>query len=492
MRTLNFTRKFFKSNFSLLIISALLLGSLNFVPKSAQAGNCVIDSLVATPSVVASGNTATIGWTQTGCASVTIYLQSGRFLTDPLYTSIYAIDSYTTAPLLYTGTNPTYLLVDETGTTVASITIPVTQGGNSCVLSNFTSTTLTVASGSSVILTWSAQNCSSLSIDQGVGDVTGLTSKTVTPTATTTYTITGSFGAATASVTITVSSAPCAINTFTASPNPTIDASKLYWTTTNCANAYIIDPTNAFISVPVNNPTDGYLVNVTAASTDYYLFTAPNEPQQKVTIIKTAACEITNQSAVVNPDLSVTVSFNIANCTDAKITGGYFGFSGTSKLSQTSNYTGIISATTAANEMSSVVTSMTYYIDAWSTAPNGTIAIEKVAVASYAAPVCHISTGRRLNSGLAQDVGFESATYKYDLYGTQTINVSGDMNNVSVPCGDGKFIGMTSPVNTTAKDSQGNTIKAYLKGTYGFSANSVNPAPTVIFEYQTPAKIEIK
>ena len=383
-------KKLFKPNIFLFIILALFLGSFDFAPKSAQANSCVINSLLATPSVVASGNIATIGWTQTGCASVTIYLQSSRFLTDPLYTSVYPIDSYTTAPLLYTGTNPTYLLVDETGTTVASITIPVTQGGNSCVLSNFTSTSLTISSGQSALLTWSAQNCSTLSIDNGVGDVTGLTSKSVTPTATTTYTITGSFGAATASVTITVSSASCAINTFTASPNPTTDASRLYWTTTNCTNAYIIDPTNSFIPVPVNNPTDGYLVNVTANSTDYYLFTAPNEPRQKVTIIKTAACEITNQSATVNANLSVTVSFSVANCTNAKITGGYFGFNGTSQLSQISNYTGVLTATTAANEVSSTVTSMTYFIDAWSTAPNGTIAIERVAVASYT-PVSNVT-----------------------------------------------------------------------------------------------------
>ena len=492
MQTLNFMqKKLFKSNLLLLIVLALFLSSFDFAPKSAQANNCVIDSLIASPSVVASGNTTTIGWTQTGCASVTIYLQSGRFLTDPLYTSAYSIDSYTTAPLLYTGTNPTYLLVDETGTTVASITISVTQGGNSCVLSNFTSTSLTITSGQSALLTWSAQNCSTLSIDNGVGDVTGLTSKSVTPTATTTYTITGTFGAATASVTITVSSAPCAINTFFASPNPTTDASRLYWTTTNCTNAYIIDPTNSFIPVPVNNPTDGYLVNVTADSTDYYLFTAPNEPRQKVTIIRTAACEITNQSATVNTNLSVTVSFSVANCTNAKITGGYFGFNGTSQLSQTTNYTGVLTATTAANEMSSTVTSMTYYIDAWSTAPNGTIAIERVAVANYAAPTCRLSFARRLNYGSAPNVSIVSPV-QYNNSGPSPL--SGELNNQVVICDAYIISGIPSQVTTSATDSNGNPIPASRKNneSYSFTLGSGNEAKSITVEYQTPAKIEVK
>ncbi|MHB8870915.1 MAG: hypothetical protein ACYC5G_00430 [Candidatus Doudnabacteria bacterium] len=391
MQTFNFMKKkLFKSNLFLLIILALFLGSFNFDTKSAKAGACNIDSFIASPSPVASGNSTTLGWTQTGCISVSVYLQSGRFLTSPLYTSGYSIDSYTTGPLSYTGTNPTYLLVDETGSVVAGITIPVTQGGNSCVLSNFTSTTLTITSGSSATLTWSAQNCSTLSIDHGVGDVSGLTSKTVTPTATTTYTITGSFGAATASVTINVSNAACAINTFYSSPNPTTGASRLFWTTTNCTDAYIIDPTNTYTPVPVNNPTDGYLVNVTATSTDYYLYMAPDVPRQKVTITKTAACEITNQSATVNSNLSVTVSYYVSNCTNAKITGGYFGFSGTSQLSQASNYSGFLTATTAPNEMSSNVTSMTYFIDAWSSAQDGTIALQRTLAANYT-PVANVT-----------------------------------------------------------------------------------------------------
>lgn len=441
MQAFNFMqKKLFKSNLFLLIIFALFLGSFNFVPKSAQADDCVINSLVASPSPVASGNSSTIGWTQTGCASVSIYLQSGRFLTSPLYSSAYPIDSYNTGPLLYTGTNPTYLLVDETSSVVAGITIPVTQGGNSCVLSSFTSTTLTITSGSSAVLTWSAQNCSTLSIDHGIGDVTGLTSKSVTPTTTTTYTISGSFGAATASVTINVSNASCAINTFFASPNPTTGASRLFWTTTNCITAYIVDSTNTYTPVPVNNPTDGYLVNVTADSTDYYLYMAPDVPRQRVTISKIAPCEITNQSATVNPNLSVTVSFSVANCTNAKITGGYFGFSGTSKLSQTSNYSGFLTATTAANEMSNNVTSMTYFIDAWSTASGGTIALQQVAVASYT-PV-----------------------------GSVTVNINAMVNGVSVPASafpDGFFTTgpMVIPGSTTG------SYNNLSPGTYSIVAN---------------------
>jgi len=65
----------------------------------------------------------------------------------------------------------------------------------------------TIQAGESSTLTWSSTNADSAVIDQGVGTVATNGSVTVSPTETTTYTIsvTGPGGTATADVTVNIS-----------------------------------------------------------------------------------------------------------------------------------------------------------------------------------------------------------------------------------------------------------------------------------------------
>ena len=73
------------------------------------------------------------------------------------------------------------------------------------VISSFIATPSNASAGQPVSLAWAVSGASSVSIDQGVGDVTGRTSVVVTPAATTTYTLTASSAAgATATSTVTV------------------------------------------------------------------------------------------------------------------------------------------------------------------------------------------------------------------------------------------------------------------------------------------------
>ncbi|MCL4849901.1 MAG: hypothetical protein KJZ78_00785, partial [Bryobacteraceae bacterium] len=58
------------------------------------------------------------------------------------------------------------------------------------VISSFTATPASIDSGNASTLAWSVSGATSLSINQGVGTVTGAASKSVTPAATTTYTLT--------------------------------------------------------------------------------------------------------------------------------------------------------------------------------------------------------------------------------------------------------------------------------------------------------------
>ncbi len=63
-------------------------------------------------------------------------------------------------------------------------------GANLPVIESFSSSPASISSGASSVLTWSVTGATTVSIDQGVGDVTGVSQATVTPTTTTTYTIT--------------------------------------------------------------------------------------------------------------------------------------------------------------------------------------------------------------------------------------------------------------------------------------------------------------
>jgi len=74
------------------------------------------------------------------------------------------------------------------------------------VISSFTASSTSVTVGGSTTLSWSVTGATSLSINQGIGVVTGTTTKLVTPTATTTYTLTAtnSSGSVTATATVNV------------------------------------------------------------------------------------------------------------------------------------------------------------------------------------------------------------------------------------------------------------------------------------------------
>ena len=76
------------------------------------------------------------------------------------------------------------------------------------VISSFSATPVSAASGQAVTLAWSAAGATSLQIDNGIGDVTSLSNTVVHPAQTTTYTLTASnpAGNATAQTTVTISS----------------------------------------------------------------------------------------------------------------------------------------------------------------------------------------------------------------------------------------------------------------------------------------------
>lgn len=113
---------------------------------------------------------------------------------------------------------------NSTGASVSgSATVAVQVAFVPPAIQSFTATPATITVGQGCILAWSASGTTQLSIAPSVGDVTGSTSRNVSPSSTTTYTITGrnaSGQTATASATVTVNAAP-AVPVITSQPQGT-------------------------------------------------------------------------------------------------------------------------------------------------------------------------------------------------------------------------------------------------------------------------------
>nr|MBR9809676.1 hypothetical protein [bacterium] len=99
-----------------------------------------------------------------------------------------------------------------------AVTLTLTSDSERPKISNLTATPAAISAGVSSTLRWSASNFDSLTLDPGEVDLTLLTETTVSPTESTTYTLTAVKGAASVSseVTVVVDELP-EINSFTAS-----------------------------------------------------------------------------------------------------------------------------------------------------------------------------------------------------------------------------------------------------------------------------------
>ncbi len=155
-------------------------------------------TISASPTTVTAGQFSTLTWQSTAATSVTIApeikQEDGQQL--PLTGSVAVVPAQTTT---YTAT-----ATGPGGTTTATVTVTVQQAVPTVTLSAKPDS---IIGGQKSTLSWSSQNATKLTIDNGVGDV-AVPSGTidVTPGATTTYTITatGPGGSTNATATVTV------------------------------------------------------------------------------------------------------------------------------------------------------------------------------------------------------------------------------------------------------------------------------------------------
>jgi hypothetical protein len=176
----------------------------------------------------------------------------------------------------------------------------------------FAATPPSILAGSQARLVFAAwPSTAKVSIDQGIGDVTGKTEVTVSPTETTTYTLTATSGSSTGTASVTVVVAGPSIKVFAASPG----------TITSQGSAkllFAVDPADAAISIDqgVGSATGKTEVTVSPKVTTTYTLTATrgghsSTATTKVTVvpIESASLRVTSAgSATAGDSAFITVT----------------------------------------------------------------------------------------------------------------------------------------------------------------------------------------
>ncbi|WNG38507.1 hypothetical protein F0U61_36110 [Archangium violaceum] len=156
----------------------------------------VIRRFSATPVAINLGQSTTLSWSVAGATSMSIEPGVGTVTGTSVTVRPTATTTYTLTA------------VNELGSVTATTTVTVNQPP---AITRFTATPAAINSGQSSTLDWVVTGATSLSIEPSVGTVTG-TSVTVSPTATTTYTLkaTNDAGTVTATTTVSVTASPAA------------------------------------------------------------------------------------------------------------------------------------------------------------------------------------------------------------------------------------------------------------------------------------------
>jgi phospholipase C len=220
------------------------------------AGSAPTITMNASPGVVASGQNATLSWASTNATAVTI---APSILGDDV-TSLALSGSATVVPTAST----TYI---ATATGASGVKVPASATINILGVT-LTATPDKIGPGQTASLSWTSTNATTLSIDQGVGVVNGPNgSLSVSPAATTIYTITATNGTATATATATVN-APLAV-TLKANPENIAPGSSttLAWASQGAVSLSIDQGVG-----PVTGSTGS--VSVTPAQNTTYTITA--------------------------------------------------------------------------------------------------------------------------------------------------------------------------------------------------------------------------
>lgn len=212
-------------------------------------------NLTATPATVSAGQKTVVSWTTSGASKV--YFNGIGYVTlngsktfYPTKTTKYSVKAY-----------------GSTGWVNKSVT--VTVGSVAKPVVSFSASPQSITLGGNATLSWTVQNATTISIDQGVGTVSASGSQTVSPTASTTYTLTAqnAAGTTTASTKVTVTAPPPTLSVTTV-PDPFVlgNPVTISWTS-QYATSVTIDQGIGAVALSGS-------ITVTPVKTITYTFTA--------------------------------------------------------------------------------------------------------------------------------------------------------------------------------------------------------------------------
>jgi len=268
-----------------------------------------IPSFTASPTTVPVGSSSTLSWNVTGADSVTL---SG------------AAVSSSGGQVVYPSSTTTYTLTatNSGGTSSATVTVYVVQAP---VISGFGASPSSIYQGDGSTLSWSVSGATSLSLDQGIGNVLGSTSRAVSPSGSTLYTLTavnsmnGVDVVRTATATVTVSPRPTVPTIVQFAPDAaTIGAGNgttLRWNVTNAVG-------NVNVSLSSVGPVAATgSIWVTPGITTAYTLTATNTLDSSksvsayvtITVIQKPVITFDANTTNVNIGNSATLTWSITN-----------------------------------------------------------------------------------------------------------------------------------------------------------------------------------
>lgn len=298
-------------SFRLTVKDALGLAALARTSVTVKATpKVVIQKFTATPTTVRDGNSSTLAWQVLNADEVEI-------------TSLGKVNPQAGTGQVTPTETTTYKLTAKNKVSEVSETVTVTVEKPGVRILNFTASPANIPLGQASNLVWQTENAERVTIT-GIGNVQPVGTNSVSPTETTTYTLTASnkYGSvsATATVTVTKPSAP-RILSFTANPLEIGEgeSSTLSWQVTGATEVEIseVGPQTLQGSTPVSPRT-----------TTTYILTAKNpggEATASVTI--TVIPKVVIGSFTANPEVTAKpgdvsrLSWTTTGATTVTITG---------------------------------------------------------------------------------------------------------------------------------------------------------------------------
>jgi hypothetical protein len=375
-----------------------------------------ITSFAADPASISAGGQSTLRWDVKGASAVTIDNDIGP-------------QAATGSKSVTVTTSTTYTLTatNNNGSVTGTATVTV-LAASSPVITSFTANPSTITSGQTTTLQWAISGAKSATLDGAAIDTTS-GSKTVSPTANTTYTLvaTNSAGSSTSKVTVTIATSTTlpVISSFTANPMTLIadsgSSATLQWAVTG-ATSLSIDNSVGSVS-PLSTGT----ASVSPTTTTTYILTASNSKGSvtaaaTVSVAAAGSPTITSFSGSpsnISSGQSVTLSWNVSGAQSVSIDHGIGSVSATS---------GTVQATPASTT--------TYTL----TATNASGAVSATARITVASGVEFTVTPSTVVSG-------DSVNLHWNILGANNISIQGGQMNMSGLQGTGDLA--DTPTATT-------------------------------------------